>query len=95
MDLRNTQDIEKLDDKLLEIVNNEWGGLDGLFANLSEVNIDYAFNEPMITMKIKFGRYTEHGINGRWEKEIELQLISDNLDFIAGQFTQAIIERSL
>ena len=94
MDLRNETDIEKLNDRLTKVVESEWGGLEGAYATVEEIKIDYTYSINT-TCKIKFGRNLGIKNEANWEKELEIYLISDDLEFIAGQFTQAIIDKSL
>jgi len=94
MNIRNETDIEKLNDRLTKVVETEYGGLEGCYACLSELTIDYACGITT-TCKIKFGRNLGSKNETNWEKEVEIYLISDNLEFIAGQFTQAIIDKGL
>ena len=94
MDLRNETDIEKVNDRLTKVVESEWGGLEGVYAAIEEITIDYTCSINT-TCKIKFGRNLGIENEANWEKELEIYLISDDLEFIAGQFTQAIIDNSL
>ena len=94
MDLRNEADIEKLNDRLTKVIELEWGGLEGVYAVIEEITIDYTCSINT-TCKIKFGRNLGIKNEANWEKELEIYLISDDLEFIAGQFTQAIIDKSL
>lgn len=94
MDLRNETDIEKVNDRLTKVVKSEWGGLEGVYATIEEITIDYTCSINT-TCKIKFGRNLGIKNEANWEKELEIYLISDDPEFIAGQFTQAIIDNSL
>jgi len=94
MDLRNETDIEKLNDRLTKVVESEFGGLEGAYAAVEEIKIDYTCG-ILTTCRIKFGRNLGAKNEANWEKELEIYLISDDSEFIAGQFNQAIIDKGM
>lgn len=94
MNLRNENDIDKLNNRLTKVVESEYGEQDGLFACVSKITIDYTC-DVSTTCIIKFGKNLGIKNEANWEKSVEIFIVSDNLEFIAGQFTQAIIDQNL
>lgn len=94
MDLRNEQDIEKLNDCLTKIVEREYGEQDGLFACIHEITISYICDIDTSCL-IHFGKNLGPNNKSNWEKTVEIPLVSDNLDFIAGQFFQVLFDQEL
>ena len=89
-------EIEKLEERLLKVVMGEYPGGNELYLNIDKVDIVYIEGDPTTTIHINFGRYDPEGNpDDRWQKETEIPFVVDNLDFIAGQFFQAIMEKGL
>lgn len=95
MDFYNTEEISKLEDRLTEVLQNEYGGDTFLWVNVDKIELSYIVCEPgdkpTVTIKIRYGYHSDG--EDSWQKELELYYEEDNLDFIAGQFYQALVER--
>jgi hypothetical protein len=89
MDFFDLKEIEKIENRLLEVIKQEYENKDCYYLNVDSVNISYIENSVSAAIKIVFGKY-DGGENG-WQKEITLDYFNDNLDFIAGQFAQSIV----
>ena len=94
MDFYNTEEISKIENRLTEVLMNEYGGDTFLYVCIDKVELSYVVCEPgdkpTVTMKIRYGYHSDS--EDSWQKELELYYEEDNLDFIAGQFFQALIE---
>lgn len=89
-------EIEKLEERLLKVVMGEYPGGNELYLNIDKVDIAYIEGDPTTTIYISFGRYDPEGNpDDRWQKEVELDFESENIEFIAGQFFQALVEKNL
>jgi len=97
MDFLDAKLIEKIDDRLTEIVKAEYLESDCiLFANITNINICYEFGgDPFVIITVKFGRYNSKDKDNDFEEIVELDYYSDNIEFIAGQFFQKIIDSGL
>jgi len=94
MDFYDTYEISKIEDKLTEVLKKEYGAAD-VWVGIDKIELDYVTCElgdkPVVTIKIRYGQHADD--DSSWQKELELYYEEDNLDFIAGQFYQALIER--
>lgn len=82
--------VKKIEKRLLKVVRSEYGHLDGnlyLVVERAEYsNIDG--ESPLYTIKVCFGREGEY----QFRRESEFMLGDGNLNFIAGQFFQAVTD---
>ena len=93
MNLLSTKDITELEERLLEILAKEYNSK-YVFVNVNKVEVDYMFcenidDEPLITFYINYGDKEAERI---WQKELKLYYKEGNIDFIAGQFFEALVE---
>lgn len=96
MNFLNLKDIEKIDNKLNEIIKDQYSYADGtLFAEVEKIEITYDAGEPFITAIIHFGRFNANEERLNFDHRVELSLTRLNLEFIAGQFYQKIIDEDL
>lgn len=82
--------INKLEKRLLQVVQNEYEASDGkLYLRIDSTNIRWFGDEkPLIELELAYGR-----VDGKYEFQNELTLMipaDGSLDFIAGQFYQEI-----
>jgi len=92
MNLPSTKDITELEDRLTEVLQNEQGGN---WVNVSKIELSYILcdqddDKPIVTIEIRYGYQSDSEPN--WQKELELYYEEDSLDFIAGQFFQALVD---
>ena len=100
MDLQSYKDIEKIQDRLLLIVKDEYPYIipNELYVRVAGAKIDYDVSDddkPVINLQIAFGVYIKDQPDQNWQKEIELPLVYDDIDIIAGQFLQKILDEGL
>lgn len=96
MNFLNLKDIEKIDNKLTEIIKDQYSYADGtLFAEIEKVEITYDSDEAFTTMIIHFGRFNASEERLNFDHRVELPLSRLNLEFIAGQFYQKIMDEDL
>lgn len=93
MDLLNLDIIEKIEQRLLLEMKRSYGECPDLWIRIDRATVDY-FDDPYITLEISFGN-TGSDKETKWNKQVELPFLVDNPDFVAGQFTQALIEKEL
>lgn len=88
----NIKEINKLEEALTEIVAHDYGSACA-YANIDKVELDFSTceenEEPLTTITIRYGVASDND----WQKEIELYYKKDSIDFIAGQFFQAMIDK--
>lgn len=94
MDFYDTREISKIEDRLTNILQNEYGGDEAFWVCIDKVEFIYLVcdpgDKPTVIIKIRYG-YQADGEDS-WQKELELYYEEDSIDFIAGQFYQALIE---
>ena len=87
----NIKEINKLEEALTEIVASEYSNACA-YVNVDKVEFNYIAceedDEPTTTITIRYGVAGEND----WQKTIELYYKKDSIDFIAGQFFQAMID---
>lgn len=80
--------IKKIEKRLLKVVRGEYGHIDGnlyLVVERAEYsNIDG--ESPLYTIRVRFGRQEKN----EFQRTVEFTLGDGNLNFIAGQFFQAV-----
>lgn len=85
----NSDTLTKLEEVLTEIVASEYNSACA-YANIDKVEFDYITSDkPLITLHLRYGVASEDD----WQKTIELPYKKDSIDFIAGQFFQAMIDK--
>lgn len=90
MDFTNIKNIQNIENKLLELLKSEYPqSIDTLWVTVDNVLIDYIEEELTISIRIKYGLDLEKS------QKVELFITSDNLDFIAGQFFQYLMDHNL
>lgn len=91
MDFLNIKEINKLEEALTEIVASEYTSACA-YVNIDKVELNYVAceedDEPLTTMTVRYGVAGEKD----WQKTIELYYKKDSIDFIAGQFFQAMVD---
>ena len=100
MNLQSYKDIEKIQDRLLIILKDQYSYIipDELYVRIAGAKLDYDVSDndiPLIDLQIAFGRYIKDQPDQSWQKEIELPLIYDDIDIIAGQFLQKLLDEGL
>ena len=96
MNFLNLKDIEKIDNKLTEIIKDQYSYADGtLFAEVEKIEITYDAEEAFTTLTIHFGRFGASDDKQNFDHRVELTLLRLNLEFIAGQFYQKIMDENL
>lgn len=90
MDFCDTKEISKVEDRLTEVIAKEYQSACA-YANIDKVEISYLATEPgdkpVVVLYIRYGVASEND----WQKELKLYYEEDSLDFIAGQFFQALV----
>ena len=96
MNFLNVKDVERIDEKLTEIVKGQYSYADGiLFAEVEKVEITYD-PDPFVTLTIHYGRYEATDETQNFDHKFDLVLLKiDDHDFIAGQFYQKIMDENL
>lgn len=90
MDFTNIKNIQNIENKLLELLKSEYPqSIDTLWVTVDNVLIDYIEEELTILIRINYGLDLEKS------QKVELFITSDNLDFIAGQFFQYLMDHNL
>lgn len=90
MDFTNIKNIQNIENKLLELLKSEYPqSIDTLWVTVDNVLIDYIEEELTISIRINYGLDLENS------QKVELFITSDNLDFIAGQFFQYLMDHNL
>lgn len=90
MDFTNIKNIQNIENKLLELLKSEYPqSIDTLWVTVDNVLIDYVEEELTISIRINYGLDLEKS------QKVELFITSDNLDFIAGQFFQYLMDHNL
>ena len=90
MDFTNIKNIQNIENKLLELWKSEYPqSIDTLWVAVDNVLIDYVEEELTISIRINYGLDLENS------QKVELFITSDNLDFIAGQFFQYLMDHNL
>lgn len=90
MDFTNIKNIQNIENKLLELLKSEYPqSIDTLWVTVDNVLIDYIEEELTILIRINYGLDLEKS------QKVELVITSDNLDFIAGQFFQYLMDHNL
>lgn len=90
MDFTNIKNIQNIENKLLELLKSEYPqSIDTLWVTVDNVLIDYVEEELTISIRINYGLDLENS------QKVELFITSDNLDFIAGQFFQYLMDHNL
>ena len=93
MDLTNVDTIGKIEQRLLLEMRRSYGDHPDLWVKFDRVVVDYSA-EPSVVMKIDFGNSCKDK-DVKWKNTLELPLLVDNPEYIAGQFAQALIEKEL
>ena len=89
MDFTNIKNIQNIENKILELLKSEYPqSIDTLWVAVDTVSITYV-EEATVSMTIKYGLDLEKS------QDVELFITCDNLDFIAGQFFQYLMEHNL
>lgn len=90
MDFTNIKNIQNIENKLLELLKSEYPqSIDTLWVTVDNVLIDYVEEELTILIRINYGLDLEKS------QKVEFFITSDNLDFIAGQFFQYLMDHNL
>ena len=90
MDFTNIKNIQNIENKLLELLKSEYPqSIDTLWVTVDNVLIDYVEEELTISIRINYGLDLEKS------QKVEFFITSDNLDFIAGQFFQYLMDHNL
>ena len=90
MDFTNIKNIKNIENKVLEVLKSEYPqSIDTLWVAVDNVLIDYIEEESTVLMRINYGLDSEK------TQKVELFITSDNLDFIAGQFFQYLMDHNL
>ena len=90
MNFTNIKNIQNIENKLLDILKSEYPqSIDTLWVAVDTVSITYVEEESTVSMRIRYGLDLEKSQN------VELTITSDNLDFIAGQFFQYLMDHNL
>ena len=90
MDFTNIKNIQNIENKILELLKSEYPqSIDTLWVAVDNVLIDYIEEQLTISMRINYGLDVEK------TQKVELFITSDNLDFIAGQFFQYLMDHNL
>ena len=96
MNFLDTKTIEKLDRRLLKVIQEEYPDCDGTrFAEIEKVEIHYESGDPFVNMIIHFGRFNTENKEHDFDQRVEIIYKSGNLEFIAGQFFQKIMDEDL
>ena len=82
--------LRNIENRLRKVLKNEFPSSDGMWLEVQNVDIDLAEGEYDITLKVGYGR-EDKTVGESWSGQIDIFLVDGNLDFIAGQFTQALI----
>ena len=93
MDLLDVEFIKRIEDRLLEVLKVEYEGFNDLWLRVDEAKISY-WDKPQISLIVCFGNDVQDQ-NLNWDKKVEFYLISDDLEFIAGQFVQYLIDHDM
>lgn len=92
MDFLNIKEINKLEEALTEIVASEYNSACA-YVNIDKVELSYIACEedeqPMTTITVRYGVASEND----WQKTIQLYYKKNSIDFITGQFFQAMIDQ--
>lgn len=89
MDFTNIKNIQNIENKILELLKSEYPqSIDTLWVAVDTVSITYV-EEATVSMTIKYGLDLEKS------QDVELFITCDNLDFIAGQFFQYLMDHNL
>ena len=90
MDFTNIKNIQNIENKLLELLKSKYPqSIDTLWVTVDNVLIDYIEEELTISIRINYGLDLEKS------QKVEFFITSDNLDFIAGQFFQYLMDHNL
>ena len=89
----DTQQVCKLEDVLTEVLAKEYDTACA-YVSVDKIELSYLTCEdptdkPVITLHLRYGVTNEHD----WQKEMDLFYDRSNLDFIAGQFYQALVSQ--
>lgn len=95
MNFFDLKEIEKIESRLLEVIKQEYENKDCYYLNIDSVSISYIENSVSATIKVVFGKHDDNDSENGWQKEITLDYFNDNLEFIAGQFSQSIVNLGL
>jgi len=97
MDLQIYENIERIEGRLLSVVEQQYlCPKEEMYLDVDRIELSYDERKVNATMHVSFGRYGQNlSESERWRKELELPLESDNLEFIAGQFFQALNDNGL
>ena len=93
MSLLDRNEIEKLEARLLVALKKEYGDHEELWVAVDTATINY-WDEISTTLALSFGNENLDP-EVHWEKTAELYLIDFDLDFIAGQFVQYLIDHDM
>ena len=90
MDFTKIKNIQNIENKLLALLKLEYPqSTDTLWVAVDTVSITYAEEEATVSMTIRYGLDLEK------PQDVELFITCDNLDFIAGQFFQYLMDHNL
>ena len=90
MDFTNIKNIQNIENKLLDILKSEYPqSIDTLWVTVDNVLINYIEEESTTSIRINYGLDLEKS------QDVELFITCDNLDFIAGQFFQYLMDHNL
>ena len=100
MNIRNYEDINKINTKLLTILVDQYPNPESLYVRVAGLDLDYDLGDekdgPLATFKIIFGSYDPEGNpDDNWQKVVMLPFVFDDLNFIAGQFFQILNDKEL
>lgn len=90
----DTQQVNKLEDVLTEVLAKEYDTACA-YVSVEKVELSYLTCEdptdkPLITIHLRYG---VANAGKDWQKEMDLYYDRSSLDFIAGQFFQALVSQ--
>ena len=96
MNILDKFEIAKIEDRLTKILWAEYSYVkEDMWLDVTNITVDYngLEEEPDIALKLRYGYTPKDEQDKRWQYDIELMIKSWDLEFIAGQFTQALVEK--
>lgn len=78
--------INKIQSRLLKVLKKEYKDRAGLYCEIDEVEMHFSADGNIIILHIRYGVFNNDTTD--WQRETELMVGNDNLDFLAGQFFQ-------
>ena len=78
--------LNKIQSRLMKLLKKEYREPAGLYCEIDEVCMERSADGNLITLHIRYGVFNNDTTD--WQKETEIVIADDSLDFIAGQFFQ-------